>query len=126
MDKQTKRILRELHPNHGSRRQTTTTLLIDAHYADLCLIERWTWERFQRLASFLQLTHAELASLALLPHAWLTQWPKTNILPIPRDQGAYAQALLLTLLEARVLQNWSNDIIANPFPSPDTYSHGRS
>lgn len=45
-------------------------------------------------------------------------------MPIPRDQGAYAQAMLLTLLEARVLENWSNDIIKNPFPTPESYSHG--
>lgn len=59
-----------------------------------------------------------------MPHKWVEKWPQTNILPIPRNQGAYAQAMLLTLLEAKVLENYSNDVIANPFPSPETYSNG--
>lgn len=72
----------------------------------------------------MRLSHYELASLVLMPHKFVREWPGTNIMPIPRAQGAYAQAMLLTLLEARVLENWSNDIIKNPFPTPEVYSNG--
>lgn len=98
-----------LVPNKGSRLQTPASLNIDVHYAQLNVIRRWNWERFHRLAAFLNLTHGELASLICLPHRHLKGIRARNVFPGPA-------ALLLTLLEAQVLASYSNDIIPNPFP----------
>lgn len=97
-------------PNKGSKLQTPASLNIDLHYAELQVIRRWNWERYHRLAAFLRLTHGELASLICLPHSLLKGIQRRNVFPGPA-------ALLLTLLEAQVMQAYSKDIIAQPFPS---------
>jgi hypothetical protein len=103
-------------PNDGSKFQTPNTLRIDVHYANLLLVERWNWDRFNRLASFLQISHAELASAVTLPHRYLAQYERSNRIP-NRDGNGRAVALILTLLESHVCGAWTNDVIANPFPS---------
>jgi hypothetical protein len=102
--------------NKGSPLQTPASLLTDVHYAKLNIVRRWNWDRFNRLAAFLQLTHGELASLICLPHSQLPGIRKRNVFPGP-------VALLLTLLEAQVLAQFSNDIIAQPFPPNASSSH---
>lgn len=102
-------------PNAGSKRQTPNTLRIDVHYANLLLVERWTWDRFNRLAAFLQISHAELASAVTLPHRYLENYERTNRIP-NRDGNGRALALLLTLLESHCCGEWTNDVIRNPFP----------
>lgn len=101
-------------PNSFSDQRTPTTILFDTHYAQLRLVERWTWERFARLSSFLTMTPAELASMAGMSHGLLESWKRSNMLP---GHGRLPQAIILTLLEARVLDQWSTDIIPNPFPN---------
>lgn len=96
-------------PNQGSKLQTPASLNIDLHYAHLDVIRRWNWERYHRLAAFLQLTYGELASLICLPHSQLKGIRERNVFPGP-------PALLLTLLEAQVLSAYSSDVIAQPFP----------
>lgn len=96
-------------PNKGSKLQTAASLNIDIHYAQIDVIRRWNWERYHRLAAFLNLTHGELASFICLPHSQLAGIRTRNVFPGPA-------ALLLTLLEAQVLANYSDDIIAQPFP----------
>lgn len=96
-------------PNRGSKHQTLASLRIDLHYAKLDVIRRWSWERFHRLASFLNVTHGELASLVALPHSRLGTIKERNFFP-------GSTALLLTIIEANALKNYSEDIIENPFP----------
>lgn len=100
-------------PNHGSLHQTPASLMIDVHWASLGLIRRWTWERFVRLANFLQLTPWELASMAMIKHPALEGFKRRGILPI---QNAQSTALILTQIEASALKGYSKDIIENPWP----------
>lgn len=99
-----------LTPNHTSKHQTPASLRIDLHYARLNLIRRWNWERFHRLAAFLNVTYGELASLIALPHSQLYTCRERNYF-----HGS--AALLLTLLEANALKDYSEDVIAQPFPT---------
>lgn len=100
-------------PNRASRRQTLISRYFDLHYSSLDLLGRWTWERFARLCDFLKLTPEEVASLALLPHARLTFFKERNHIG---GNDYMPHAMMLTLLEARVLKNFSVDVIDNPFP----------
>lgn len=100
-------------PNYGSPHQTPASLLIDTHYARLQLVERWSWERYARLCQFLQYTPWELGSLVMLRHAAIESYRRTSRLP---GSNPRAVALILTLLEAHVMGQWVDDVIANPFP----------
>jgi len=96
-------------------RKTVTSVLIETHYQNLLIIERWTWERFVRLAKFFQFTPLELGSLVMMDGNALQRYRKNNLPPIR------SAALLLTMLEFNVMKNWTDDVIANPFPQfPDT------
>lgn len=86
---------------------TPASHLIDGHYADLGVVRRWTWDRYQRLAAFLNLTEAELASLICMPHGHLPGAKGLNVFPGPA-------ALLLTLIEAQAMKGYSADIIPDP------------
>lgn len=97
-------------PNRKSPHATTASFQIDLHYAKLGVIARWDWDRYLRLASFLNYTPHELASLVCLPHVKLKPIERNNRFPGP-------VALLLTMLEAQALKNFSADIIANPLPN---------
>jgi hypothetical protein len=112
--------LLESHPNARSKHRSPTSLAIDAHYAGLCLADRWTWERYTRLAAFLRLTVFELASLALIPHARIDRWRRDFVFPFDPDV-AYAHAMILTLIESNVLREYTKDVIANPFPTSANY-----
>ena len=103
-------------PNEGSKCQTPASLKVDLWYAHLNVWQRWTWERFQRLALFLKLTPAELASIACIPHRSLPSFEERNHLYNGQAMDR-AAALVLTLLEAHVLREYSRDVIANPFPN---------
>ncbi len=98
-----------LLPNKASKIQTVASTRIDVHYATLNVIRRWNWERFHRLAAFLNVTYGELASLIALPHDRLATIKERNFFP-------GSSALLLTIIEANALKNYSEDIIENPFP----------
>lgn len=97
--------------NSKSKLQTPASLLFDLHYAKLGIIPRWDWDRFNRLARFLNITIGELASLVLLPHSYLrsTAFPLHNRLP-------GSTCLLLTLIEAQMMKSYTDDIIENPIP----------
>jgi hypothetical protein len=96
-------------PNLRSQDQTIITAKIDIHYADLGIVDRWTWERFNRMAAFLRLQHAELASLICLRHTDMRRAKKEDRFPGPA-------ALLLTLMEAQFMSEYIATI-KNPFPN---------
>ncbi len=100
-------------PNTGSVHQTPASLMIDTHYCQLRLVERWSWERFVRLCQFLRMTPYEVASLVMLRHDTVETYHRNGRLS---GTGHRATALLLTLLEARVMAAWTEDVIARPFP----------
>lgn len=102
-------------PNASSKVRTATTFLIDIHYSNLRVVERWDWERYLRLCRFLKLTEAELASFVCMPHDWLPVYKARNRLPYSVGGGGRAVALLLTVMEARVLRKWADTV--QPFPN---------
>lgn len=102
-------------PNADSEFTTATTKIIDIHYSNKRISERWTFERYERLCSFLKLTHYELASLVCMPHLWVAKLKEENRIPCSVTGGGRAVAMLLTLLEARVLKKLVPDVIKNPF-----------
>lgn len=104
-------------PNADSEFTTATTKLIDINYSNKRIAERWTWERYQRLCSFLKVTEAELASLVLMPHAWLPKFRDYSQIPCSVTGGGRAVAMLLTLLEARVLKKLVPDVVKHPIPN---------
>lgn len=100
--------------NKNSRHKTPASLRFDLHYAKIGVIARWDWSRYIRLATFLTLTPTELASLICMPHAHLDSAERNN-------RFAGPACLLLTLLEAQAMANYTNDVLANPFPA---HPHG--
>lgn len=102
--------------NQDSRGQTPSSLMIDIHYMNLMLVERWDWSRFARLCEFLKMTSCEVASLVRLPHRLVEAYKEGNILPL-RQAHAESIALTLTLLEAYLMRGLSDDIIDQPFPN---------
>lgn len=102
-------------PNEGSNGQTPASLAIDVHYAKLMLVERWNWERFVKLCTFLKMTDCEVASLVLLPHRALVGYKLMNRLPLIRSHAS-SVALSLTLLEAYLMRGLTKDVIESPFP----------
>lgn len=105
-------------PNSNSNLATPGSRVIDIHYANLLLIERWTWERYTRLCEFLKMTPAELASLCLMPHSWLARYEERNSIPTGAGySGARSIALILALVEAHAMQRITKDVITNPFPN---------
>lgn len=104
-------------PNADSPYRTATTTLIDIHYSNKRIAERWTWERIQRLCCFLKITEYELASLVCCPHSWVEKIKTYNRIPASVSGGGRAVGMLLTLLEARVLKKLVPDVIVNPFPN---------
>jgi hypothetical protein len=103
-------------PNLGSAGQTPASLAIDIHYARLMLVERWDWERFVKLCTFLKMTSFEVASLVLLPHTSVAKYKEGNTLPLRRPH-AMSVALNLTLLEAFLMRGLTEDVIESPFPN---------
>lgn len=101
-------------PNQDSRHQTPASLMIDTHYAQLRLMERWTWDRYVRLCQFLRMTPWEVASLVMLRHGSIDTFRRKGRLSI---QGHRAAALVLTILEAHVMREWTSDVIENVFPN---------
>lgn len=89
--------------------ETPGSALIDIHYAKLRIDQRWSWDRFLRLAGALRVTTGELASLVRLRHSLLVGAQERNQFPPP-------VALLLTLVEAHVSKGLVPDAIENPFP----------
>ena len=104
-------------PNSDSEHRTATTFLIDVHYSNKRIAERWTWERIQRLCSVLKITEYELASLVCCPHEWIPKIKEHNRIPASVTGGGRAVGLLLTLLEARTLKKLVPDIVKNPIPN---------
>lgn len=104
-------------PNANSEHRTATTVLIDIHYSNKRIAERWNWERLQRLCSFLKITEYELASLVCCPHEWIPKIKEHDRIPASVTGGGRAVALLLTLLEARVLKKLVPDVVKNPIPN---------
>lgn len=103
-------------PNAGAPTQTPSSLSIDLHYAQLKIYERWNWDRFIRLAAFLNVTPHELGSIACITHHQVENLQRTNRLKNATGKDR-AGALVLTLLEAHVAKHCTTDVIENPFPS---------
>ncbi len=103
-------------PNTGSDHTTATTKLLDLHYSNLRIAERWNYERFERLCSVLHVTPYELASLVCMPHGHVDRLRETDRLTGISEGGGRAIGLVLTLLEARILKKLCPDVIENPFP----------
>lgn len=101
---------RPVLPNRKSQHRTPASLRLDLHYSHLGVVARWDWDRYLRLAKFLNYTPHELGSLVCLPHAHVDIAERKNSFPGPA-------ALLLTLLEAKALAGLGSDVIANPFPA---------
>lgn len=114
-----KGLLAEYHelrlPNAGEKTQTPASLKIDVHYAHLRMYERWDWERFVRLAVFLNVTPFELGSIACVTHRHVRDFERTNRLKNGGSADRSA-ALVLTLLEAHCCKAYSKDVIEDPFP----------
>lgn len=104
-------------PNTGSELTTATSKIIDLHYSNLRIGERWTWDRYQRLCSVLKITEPELASLVCMPHDYLPKLKANNQLPGLVTGGGRAIGMLLTILEARILKRLVPDVIEQPFPN---------
>lgn len=104
-------------PNTDSEYTTATTKIIDLHYSNKRIAERWTFERYERLCSFLKLTHYELASLVCMPHSHVAKLREYNLLPGTVNGGGRAVGMLLTILEARVLKKLVPDVVTNIFPN---------
>jgi hypothetical protein len=101
---------RPLVANPQSKHKTATSLQFELHYAKLGIIARWDWDRYCRLASFLNITLYELASLINWTHRGVEVAKENNRFPSP-------VCLLLTLLEAQVMHMYTDDIVKNPFPN---------
>jgi hypothetical protein len=97
-------------PNVDSPYRTPTTLMIDARYSELMLIDRWTWDRFARLCQYLEMTAYEMASIVMMPHHSVEKWKESNILTC---QSARHIALLLTLIEFNVCRELGDAV--DPF-----------
>ncbi len=96
-------------PNSDSAHKTAASLTFDLHYAQLGLVQRWDWQRYCRLAAFLELTVYELGSLLCITHRRV----------ISRKSGSRflpTECLLLTMLEAQAMKSYGADVIENPLP----------
>lgn len=102
-------------PNAGSELQTPASLKLDLHFEGIRVWQRWDYERFIRLATFLKLTPGELASTACVPHRALAALEKRNRL-YNGGSPDRAAALVLTLLEHHVASAYTKDTVANAFP----------
>ena len=101
-------------PNGCSPLATPASTAIDLHYARIGIRHRWTWERYIRLAGFLNYTPAELASVICVRHSTLRVLQRENRFTGPA-------CLLLTMLEARAAAAYIPDVIKDPFDF--THSH---
>mgnify|MGYP001601055151 CR=1 FL=1 len=100
-------------PNTDSPQRTVTSVYFDGHYANLNLINRWTWDRYARLCEVLRLTPYEMASLVTLKHSWVERFRHNDMLT---GSHAEAVALLLTILEGQLFGDRKADTIKDPFP----------
>ena len=116
VDSLTSEVQAQQHPNFGSKNATPGSRLIDLHYQRLFIYERWTWERFDRLAAALKITPYELASIVGLPHKCVAKWEYKTQMPLSQHNGGLGVALCLTVLEAHILAAFTEDIIKNPYP----------
>ncbi len=107
-------------PNSDSDYTTATTKILDLHYSNLRIAERWTYERYERLCSVLKVTPYELASLVCMPHSHVEKLRDYGQIPGIVNGGGRAVGLVLTILEARILKRLVPDVIENPFPNLDT------
>lgn len=103
-------------PNSGSKHASPASLKIDLHYAHLRIWDRWNWERFVRLAKFLNVTLPELASIACIPHDQIDNFERRNRL-MQGQVPNRAAALVLTVLEHHVCREFTKDTVPNPFPN---------
>jgi len=103
-------------PNEKSKDATAASTNVDLHYEQLGIWARWTLERFNRLCRFLNLTPEELASVACIPHSSLARLRRDNHLYVNREKDR-SGALVLTLIEASVLDGYSTDLIDDPIPN---------
>ncbi len=108
-------------PNAGEKTQTPASLKIDLWYHQLNIYDRWTWERFQRLAEFLRVTPYELGSIVCITHKQVDHYRLRNKLMDGANQNRSA-ALVLTLLETFCCKAYTNDIVENIFPDLNTVS----
>lgn len=99
-------------PNIGSEHATQASLQIDANYAIAFRQHPWTWDRFIRLCSFLNVTPGELASAVRMPHSCLPGFERDIRM---RGEGAGAWELLLTSYETAAYSPIADPVQPNPF-----------
>lgn len=112
-------------PNSKSTIQTPASFAIDLRYAQLRVWERWDYERFIRLAKFLNVTLTELASIACINHDQIPQLERRNRLYRgPRKD--HSGALVLTWLESHCCSAYTKDVVESPFPDLASVSSSKS
>jgi hypothetical protein len=99
-------------PNEDSPQRTVASVYIDAHYATLGLIDRWTWDKYTRFCEILRWTPYEVASLVGMPHTAVDRFQHNDMLTGP---GALAWAIHLTNLEWTLMKDYVAGAV-NPFP----------
>ena len=108
-------------PNLGSPHETQASLQIDANYAITFRQHPWTWDRFIRLCTFLNMTPGELASSAGIPHSYLPAFERDIRL---KGDGALAWQLLLTTFETAAYSPVADPVQPNPFTALHALSTG--
>ena len=83
------------------------SLLIDIHYKEVELAERWDTRRVDRLCSLINVTWRELASMMMFDHKEMEAARKAGKFPGP-------VCILMTLIENYAL----SDIVPDPIDEP--------
>lgn len=110
--------------NLGSKGQTAASVMLDTHWSMMRLESRWTWERFVRLAKFLEMTPYELASLVMLRHQDVPSYLERGMMH-PKHRTTRLIALFLQLVENHVMGAWDPAVVLDPFPHLKNLPRGK-
>ena len=91
---------------------TSASILMDAHYMRIGVVNKWNKERVDRLCGFLRMNYGEIASLLLMPHKEFQR-----VILKPKFPGPLC--LLLSIIEHRYLKHYTKDTIDNLFNFTD-------
>ncbi len=87
------------------------SLLIDLHYKEVGLLERWDTRRVERLCSILNVTWRELASMMMHDHVEMENNRKDGKFPGPI-------CILMTLIENHAI----SEIVPDPIDEPMVFT----
>ena len=99
-------VRRSEYLNEGSS-STATTMAMDIHHAKMDTNGRWDRERFLRLASYLELTPHEMASMLLIKHSTMDRLLASDLRVNGGNKSLY---LLLSIIE----QTYMGTLIGDP------------